>query len=105
MFTTNDIYDLLASGSTEEELAAAFVDSLNAAKDQLAMEEAARAAEDTKREELCELISAFDSWMTRHYPDMKTEITPDVDSVADTVLNLLDGSYSALASMFTKFLF
>ena len=85
MFDNNDVYNLLASGMTPEEIAAAFSESLNAAEAQIKAEEEARLeaerqaaaakvnAEAEMRRRVTDLamvLREFCDYLEEYYPDM-----------------------------------
>ena len=103
-----NIYDLLSSGHTEEELAAEFARALNdatarKAKEEeeartaelLAAEEARKrseAAKAMKVEELTEIFNDLLTFITHYYPELLEETIEDADvrTLAELTLTLLD---------------
>ena len=121
MFTQKDLYDLLASGQSQEELAKNFVDALNAAKaqyeEELKREEEAKAAEAEKLEELAQCIARYNAFLKRWYPhltedrdlteeevhDLATGMLPVLDGMRLTIRNMSDSN--SLYDLFRNFLF
>lgn len=121
MFTQKDLYDMLASGSSQEELAKNFVDALNAAKAQyeedLKKEKEAKAAEAEKLEELTQCIARYNTFLRRWYPhltedrdlteeevrDLATGMLPVLDGIRVTISNMSESN--GMYNLFRNFLF
>ena len=97
-----DLYNLLASGHSPDEIAAQFTQALNDAEARLKKEEEelkAREAEAAKRKELeankrADFMAAVESLLTtigRHYPDLAIEPTDEVcGPIADLIIMSID---------------
>lgn len=108
MFDNNEVYNLLASGYSPEEIAAAFSKSLNAAEAQVKAEEEARLEAERKQREalsaaeedanrrinnLAAVLRDFCDFLEEYYPDMTTdqELTDeDLRALAVTLIAILD---------------
>lgn len=105
MFDNNEVYNLLASGYSPEEIAAAFSKSLNAAEAQVKAEEEARleaerkalsaAEEDANRRinNLTAVLRDFCDFLEEYYPDMvdDQELTDEeLRALAMTLIAVLD---------------
>ena len=98
----NDIYELLKSGRSAEDIVAEFTKNLNAAEEQInkeaeearAREEAAK-AKTAQREELKAAITSLISWFTKYYPEYAEsedlDITDeDLDGIIELISSLLE---------------
>ena len=97
-----DLYNLLASGHTPDEVAAEFTQALNDAEARLKKEEEelkAREAEAAKRKEQetakrADFMTAVESLLTavgKHYPDLAIEPTDEVcGPIADLIIMSID---------------
>ena len=97
-----DLYNLLASGHTPDEVAAQFTQALNDAEKRLQKEEEerkAREAEAAKRKELeatkrADFMEAVEGLLTtigKHYPDLTVEPTDEVcGPIADLIIMSID---------------
>lgn len=108
MFDNNEVYNLLASGYSPEEIATAFSKSLNAAEAQVKAEEEARLEAERKQREalsaaeedanrrinnLAAVLRDFCDFLEEYYPDMTTdeELTDeDLRALAVTLIAILD---------------
>lgn len=108
MFDNNEVYNLLASGYSPEEIATAFSKSLNAAEAQVKAEEEARLEAERKHREalsvaeedanrrinnLAVVLRDFCDFLEEYYPDMTTdqELTDeDLRYLAMTLIAILD---------------
>ena len=97
-----DLYNLLASGHTPDEVAAEFTQALNDAEARLKKEEEelkAREAEAAKRKEMeatkrADFMEAVESLLTaidKHYPDLAIEPTDEIcGPIADLIIMSID---------------
>lgn len=105
MFDNNELYNLLASGHSAEDIVALFTTALNEAEDTIRKEEEARrAAEEAKaleaakqaarKEDLVQLLRDAEAYCRSYYPSLlgsDQEMSEDGwNAVADLVLSLLD---------------
>ena len=108
MFDNNEVYNLLASGCSPEEVAAAFSKALNAAEAQVKAEEEARLEAERKHREalsvaeeeanrrinnLAAVLRDFCDFLEEYYPDMTDdqELTDeDLRALAATLIAILD---------------
>ena len=105
-----DLYNLLSSGYTADELATAFAQQLNDAEEQIAKEEEekraaevaaaeakARANEDAeKRASLGVLMYDFYDTLKCYYPDLIDEITDEqVEATVDLIVKMMDSATKA----------
>ena len=103
----NDIYELLKSGMTAEEIAAEFTQSLNDAETRIESErlEAERLAEakreeaarhqrhEEKRKDFAQVIYSFLSAIGKHYPELHLDMDlseEDCASLADLAIMVID---------------
>ena len=98
----NDIYEMLRSGRSVDEIAAEFAKNLNDAEAKIRKEDEeqkARAAEqkirDEKRNELKDVIILFISWFKKYYPEYAESEDlnfddEDLDSLIELVESLLE---------------
>lgn len=98
----NDIYELLKSGRSAEDIVAEFTKNLNAAEEQInkeaaearAREEAAK-AEAAQREELKVAVTSLISWFKKYYPEYAEsedfDVTDeDLDDIIELISSLLE---------------
>jgi uncharacterized protein involved in exopolysaccharide biosynthesis len=98
----NDIYELLKSGRSAEDIVAEFTKNLNAAEEQINKEaeeakarEAAAKAEAEQRNELKAALTSLISWFTKYYPEYaeaeELDITDeDLDGIIELISSLLE---------------
>lgn len=90
----DNLYNLLASGKTAEELAAEFTQNLNKAEAQYKADMEAKRNSEARRNEMAELIRAIETYLIKYFPNYTGEAKPLSDEtlniVTDTILNLLD---------------
>lgn len=113
----NDIYNLLLSGKTPEEIAAEFTKNLNEAetkyKEELAAEEAKRrkleedaVAEAAKHADFADVVRAFMSAIGRHYPELgmgEEDITDEVcGTLADLIIMSIDNESKRISKWLPK---
>ena len=97
-----DLYNLLASGHTPDEVAAQFTQALNDAEKRLQKEEEARKAreaeallkkeqEAAKRADFMDAVAGLLNTIGRHYPDLAVEPTDEVcGPIADLIIMSID---------------
>ena len=97
-----DLYNLLASGHTPDEVAAQFTQALNDAEARLKKEDEERKAreaevaarqqlEANKRADFMEVVEYLLAAIGTHYPDLAIEATDEVcGSIADLIIMSLD---------------
>jgi hypothetical protein len=95
-----DIYELLRSGRTSEDIAAEFAKNLNEAEETIRKEEEAKAAAEkaanaAKRTELKDALTLLISWFKKYYPEYADtedlDLTDeDLDAIIDLISSLLD---------------
>lgn len=97
-----DLYNLLASGHTPDEVAAQFTQALNDAEARLKKEEeelkareaeakARKVQEATKRADFMDATANLLATIGKHYPDFAIEITDDVTGpIADLIIMSID---------------
>lgn len=95
-----DIYELLRSGRTPEDIAAEFAKNLNEAEETIRKEEEAKAAAEeaanaAKRTELKDALTLLISWFKKYYPEYADtedlDLTDeDLDAIIDLISSLLD---------------
>ena len=97
-----DLYNLLASGHTPDEVAAQFTQALNDAEARLKKEDeerkareaeaaARKAMEANKRADFMEVVEHLLSTIGKHYPDLAVEVTDEVcGPLADLIIMSID---------------
>jgi hypothetical protein len=98
MFDTNELYNLLATGHSSEDIVALFTSSLNDAEAQLRQEEEAKAIEESRQEarrsEMVELMRDAEAYTRTYFPsllDTEEEMSEEGwYAIVDLVLSLLD---------------
>ena len=97
-----DLYNLLASGHTPDEVAAQFTQALNDAEKRLKKEEEERKAreaeaalrkeqEAAKRADFMDATANLLTTIGRHYPDLAIEVTDEVcGPIADLIIMSID---------------
>jgi len=97
-----DLYNLLASGHTPDEVAAQFTQALNDAEARLQREEeerkareaeakARKAQETAKRADIMQAVECLLTAIGRHYPDLAVEPTDEVcGPIADLIIMSID---------------
>ena len=97
-----DLYNLLASGHTPDEVAAQFTQALNDAEKRLQREEEERKAreaeakarqvhEAVKRADFMQATAGLLEVIGRHYPDLAIEVTDEVcGPIADLIIMSID---------------
>lgn len=90
----DNLYNLLASGKTAEELAAEFTQNLNKAEAQYKADMEAKRNSEARRNEMAELIRAIETYLIKYFPNYTGEAKPLSDEtlsiVTNTILGLLD---------------
>lgn len=96
-----DLYNLIASGYTPEELAKTFTAQLNEAENRIKEEEEAaraeqerKAQEAAKRDDFQSLAHNMLLTISRHYPDVLSE-----EDITDDTVNLIAELFTALLDM------
>lgn len=97
-----DLYNLLASGHTSDEVAAQFTQALNEAEARIKKEEeerkareeatkARKALEATKRTDFMEAVESLLATIGKHYPDYAIEVTDEITGpIADLIIMSID---------------
>ena len=102
MFDNEELYNLLASGHSAEDIVAMFTNSINEAEARLAQEEQERKAreaeaakrkalEATRRADFMDATANLLAVIGKHYPDLAIEVTDEITGpIADLIIMSID---------------
>lgn len=91
----NDIYEMLRSGRSADEIAKEFAKNLNDAEEKIRKENEEQKARNAQRDELKDAIDLFISWFKKYYPEYaeseELDFTDeDLDGIIELISSLLE---------------